>query len=126
GMCAPRPSGEPWLIRALKDYRVLLLDQRGTGRSTPANRKTLAPMSAQQQADDLALFRADSIVADAELTGPELTGGQPWSVLGQSFGGFCTVSYLSFAPAGVREALIGGGLPGLEASADDVYRVTYP
>ena len=47
-------------------------------------------------------------------------------MLGQSFGGFCTVSYLSFAPEGIREALIGGGLPGLEATADDVYRVTYP
>ena len=29
-----RPEGrEPWLNRALEDYRVLLLDQRGTGRS---------------------------------------------------------------------------------------------
>jgi pimeloyl-ACP methyl ester carboxylesterase len=126
GMYAPRPSGEPWLTRALKDYRVLLLDQRGTGRSTPANRKTLARLSAQQQADYLSLFRADSIVADAELIRPGLTGGQPWSVLGQSFGGFCTVSYLSFAPAGMREAFMSGGLPGLGTHADDVYRATYP
>ena len=28
--------------------------------------------------------------ADAELIRRELTGGAPWSVLGQSFGGFCT------------------------------------
>ena len=47
-------------------------------------------------------------------------------MLGQSFGGFCTVSYLSLAPDGVREALITGGLPGLTATADDVYRLTYP
>jgi hypothetical protein len=46
-------------------------------------------------------------------------------VLGQSFGGFCTVSYLSNAPAGISEAFIAGGLPGLSASADDVYRLTY-
>jgi len=65
-------------------------------------------------------------VLDAELIRRELTGGAPWSVLGQSFGGFCTVSYLSFAPHGLREAFITGGLPGLSATADDVYRRTYP
>lgn len=32
---------QSWLDRALEDYRVLLLDQRGTGFSTPANRQTL-------------------------------------------------------------------------------------
>ena len=47
-------------------------------------------------------------------------------MLGQSFGGFCTVSYLSLAPEGIREAFITGGLPGLAATADDVYRLTYP
>lgn len=30
-----------WLGRALEEFRVLLLDQRGTGASTPANRQTL-------------------------------------------------------------------------------------
>ena len=47
-------------------------------------------------------------------------------MLGQSFGGFCTVTYLSFAPHGVREAFITGGLPGLDVTADDVYRAAYP
>jgi len=128
GFGAMRPLGrEAWLDRALDDYRVLLLDQRGTGRSTPASRHTLGQRgSPQTQADYLAHFRADSIIRDAELIRRQLTGGQPWSVLGQSFGGFCTVSYLSLAPEGLREAFITGGLPGLEATADDVYRVTYP
>jgi pimeloyl-ACP methyl ester carboxylesterase len=128
GFGAMRPLGrEAWLDRALDDYRVLLLDQRGTGRSTPASRHTLGQRgSPQAQADYLAHFRADSIIRDAELIRRQLTGGQPWSVLGQSFGGFCTVSYLSLAPDGLREAFITGGLPGLEATADDVYRVTYP
>src|SRR5215471_8416891 len=40
--------------------------------------------SARAQADCLALFRADSIVLDVELIRRELTGGEPWSVLGQS------------------------------------------
>ena len=128
GFGSPRPEGrDSWLDRALDDYRVLLLDQRGTGRSTPATRQTLARLSSPKaQADYLTHFRADSIVLDAELIRRELTGGAPWSVLGQSFGGFCTVSYLSFAPHGLREAFITGGLPGLSATADDVYRRTYP
>ena len=106
---------------------MLLLDQRGTGRSTPATRQTLAGLgSARAQADYLTRFRADSIVLDAELIRRELTGGAPWSVLGQSFGGFCAVTYLSFAPHGISEAFITGGLPGLAATADDVYRRTYP
>jgi pimeloyl-ACP methyl ester carboxylesterase len=127
GLGAQRPIGrEGWLDRALADYRVLLLDQRGTGRSTPATRQTLAALgSAQAQAGYLTHFRADSIVLDAELIRRQLTGGAPWSVLGQSFGGFCTVSYLSFAPHGLREAFITGGLPGLSATADEVYRRTY-
>ena len=128
GFGAPRPEGRQWwLDRALEDYRVLLLDQRGTGRSSPANRQTLARLGSlgpAAQADYLTRFRADSIVLDAELIRRELTG-EPWSVLGQSFGGMCTVTYLSFAPHGIREAFITGGLPGLTVTADDVYRHTY-
>ena len=125
GSGAPRPEGrESWLDRALNDYRVLLLDQRGTGRSSPVNRRTLALLGPQAQADRLTHFRADSIVLDAELIRRELTD-EPWSVLGQSFGGMCTVTYLSFAPHGIREAFITGGLPGLTATADDIYRRTY-
>src|ERR1700719_1712952 len=69
GMGAQRPEGrESWLDRALNDYRVLLLDQRGTGRSSPANRRTLARLgTGRAQAEYLSLFRADAIVADAEL-----------------------------------------------------------
>ncbi len=61
---------------------------------------------------------------DAELIRAEL-GSPPWSVLGQSFGGFCVTCYLSLAPEGLREALITGGLPPLERGPDDVYRATY-
>ncbi len=128
GLSSPRPIGrDNWLNRALDDYRVLLLDQRGTGRSTPANRLSLARLgSPAAQADYLGLFRADNIVRDAERIRREVTGGAPWSVLGQSFGGFCTVTYLSLAPEGVQEAFITGGLPGLDVTADDIYRVAYP
>ncbi|WP_424889616.1 alpha/beta fold hydrolase [Streptomyces sp. XH2] len=128
GFPAGRPVGrENWLDRALEDYRVLLLDQRGTGRSTPATRQTL-PLrgTPAQQADYLAHFRADAIVRDCEHIRRELTGGRPWTVLGQSFGGFCAVTYLSYAPEGLAEVLITGGLPGLDADADTVYRAAYP
>lgn len=103
---------QAWLDRALKDFRVLLLDQRGTGHSTPANRQTLPLRGGpREQADHLALFRADSIVRDCEAIRPGLTGGAPWTVLGQSFGGFCSVRYLSSAPEGLSAAVITGGLP---------------
>ena len=127
---APRPTGRSgWLGRALQDYRVLLLDQRGTGRSTPATRQTLAALgSAREQADYLTHFRADAIVRDAELLRRELLGRDgtaPWTVLGQSFGGFCAMTYLSLAPEGLREVVVTGGLPPLDRGPDDVYAATY-
>lgn len=82
-----------------------MLDQRGTGRSTPVGDPV--GETPQQQADYLKHFRADSIVRDAELV-REALGGDKWSVTGQSFGGFCTLSYLSLAPEGLREAFFTG------------------
>ena len=109
---SPRPTrnAPSWVERALKDFRVLMLDQRGTGRSTPIG--TLPGRTPAEQAEYLTHFRADSIVRDAELLRGAL-GAEPWSVLGQSFGGLCVVTYLSLAPEGLREALITGGVPAL-------------
>lgn len=126
GFEAPRPtrnsSAPGWLDRALQDFRVLMLDQRGTGRSSPIG--TLSGRPAQQQADYLAQFRADSIVRDAEWIRREL-GVDRWSVLGQSFGGMCAITYLSLAPHGLREAFVTGGLPPIGGHIDDVYARTY-
>jgi pimeloyl-ACP methyl ester carboxylesterase len=128
GFEAPRPGAGAkspgWLERALKDFRVVMLDQRGTGRSTPVGPGTLARLGPQEQAEYLTHFRADAIVRDAEAL-REALGVERWSVLGQSFGGFCVVTYLSIAPGGLREALIAGGLPPLRTPVDDVYRDTY-
>ncbi len=122
----PRPirthSSPPWLDRALADFRVLMLDQRGTGRSTPVG--VDLPGTPSEQAAYLTHFRADSIVADAEAIRAEL-GVERWSVLGQSFGGFCAMRYLSAAPSSLREVLFTGGVPPLHASIDEVYRATY-
>ncbi len=128
GFPSPRPGVRGgWLERALRDYRVLLLDQRGTGLSTPVTFQTLAAIgTAEQQADYLKHFRADAIVGDLELIRQDLIGpGGRWSVLGQSYGGFCVTRYLSAAPEGLHEALITGGLPPLNRPVDDVYRATY-
>ncbi|WMX43849.1 alpha/beta fold hydrolase [Streptomyces roseicoloratus] len=128
GFGARRFTGpQAWLGRAVQEFRVLLLDQRGTGHSTPANRQTL-PLrgTPAEQAAYLAHFRADSIVRDCELLRRRLTGGAPWTVLGQSFGGFCATNYLSTAPEGLATVLITGGLPSLHACADEVYRAAYP
>lgn len=121
----PLESGA-WLGRAVRDYRVLLLDQRGTGRSSPVNRQTLALRGEPaEQAEYLGHFRADAIVRDAELLRRTQFGDVPWSVLGQSYGGFCVLTYLSFAPDGLREAMVTCGLPGLDAAADAVYHAAY-
>ncbi len=129
GFASPRPDAPPggWYKRALQDYRVLLLDQRGTGLSTPVTFQTLAALpSPQAQADYLRHFRADNIVRDAEWIRKKLVGADvPWSILGQSYGGFCAVTYLSLAPAGLKEVMITGGLPSLTRPVDDVYRATY-
>ena len=125
GSEAPRPAtpdNPPWLPRALEDYRVLLLDQRGTGRSTPVG--TLPGMTPHEQYAYLLNFRADSIVRDAEAIRQEL-GVEKWSVLGQSFGSFCTVTYLSRFGGALNEAYFTAGLPAVGRPVDDVYDTTY-
>ncbi|WP_138442848.1 alpha/beta fold hydrolase [Sinomonas susongensis] len=114
-----------WMKEAAKDFRILMLDQRGTGLSSPADRLSL-PLRGKprDQVEYLAHFRADSIVLDCESIRRAL-GSAPWTVYGQSYGGFCTLTYLSIAPQGVRQALITGGLAPLEGPADRVYRATY-
>jgi pimeloyl-ACP methyl ester carboxylesterase len=122
---APRPAGGPsmpsWIARALHDYRVLLLDQRGTGRSTPYGKP--GP-DAAADADRLTHFRADAIVQDAESLRDHL-GVRTWSLLGQSFGGYCSLHYLCVAPDSLREVFVTGGLPPVGRPVDDVYAATY-
>ena len=128
GSEAPRPAtASGWVAGALRAFRVLMLDQRGTGRSSPVTRQTITAQGAPaEQARYLAHFRADAIVADAEAIRRQLLGPeQRWSILGQSFGGFCALRYLSAAPQGLERALITGGLASLERPADDVYHATY-
>ncbi|MCB8945266.1 MAG: alpha/beta fold hydrolase [Ardenticatenaceae bacterium] len=124
---SPRPFNRSgWLGRVLQEYRVILLDQRGTGLSSPVHYQTLARFATPQaQADYLRHFRADNIVRDAERIRRQLLGDERWSVLGQSYGGFCIATYLSLAPEGLKEAMFTGGLPPIGVPIDEVYRATY-
>ncbi|RCK68796.1 alpha/beta fold hydrolase [Desertihabitans brevis] len=122
----PRPVDRSGFLEvALETHRVVLLDQRGTGRSTFLDGERLARRGTpQQQADHLALFLADSVVADAELVRQQVYGGRRWATIGQSYGGFLTLTYLSTAPQALAACYVTGGIPGVPPEAAEVYRRT--
>ncbi|MGY0147562.1 alpha/beta fold hydrolase [Edwardsiella tarda] len=125
GKC-PRPTSRSgWLAEALRDYRVILMDQRGTGNSSRVEASTLRDMTPSQAAEYLSHFRADAIVHDAEYLRLHCFGGRPWTTLGQSYGGFITLSYLSLAPQGLQACYITGGLPAMVPNAERLYAATY-
>ncbi|WP_039958854.1 alpha/beta fold hydrolase [Vibrio sinaloensis] len=125
GFPSPRQNGyNGWVKRVMQQYRVLLLDQRGTGNSSVVNHQTLAHLTPQQQADYLAHFRADNIVRDAEFIRQQF-GVQQWAILGQSFGGFCSLTYLSMFPESLSRSYITGGVPSVSRHPDDVYHATF-
>ncbi|MCO1338341.1 alpha/beta hydrolase [Kocuria polaris] len=126
GGAGPRVTSlSGWISEAAKSFRVLLLDQRGTGLSAPVSRQSL-PLrgGVAAQTEYLRHFRADSIVRDAEAIRHTL-GVERWTTLGQSYGGFITLTYLSLAPEGLERCLVTGGLAALTGHADRVYRHTY-
>jgi pimeloyl-ACP methyl ester carboxylesterase len=128
GYPGPRVLGRlGWIRRAVEDYRVLLLDDRGTGRSEQVCAQSLARRpGVRERGEYLTHFRADAIVRDAEHIRRELLGpAGKWTALGQSFGGFCVTQYLSSAPEGLEAAIITGGLTPLGRTADEVYRSSH-
>ncbi len=125
GFPSPRQNGNSgWVKRALQDYRVLLLDQRGTGNSSVISHQTLAHLTPEEQAEYLSYFRADNIVRDAEFIRKQF-GVEQWSILGQSFGGFCSLTYLSLFPQSLSRSFITGGVPSISRHPDDVYQATF-
>ncbi|KAG7192741.1 uncharacterized protein KQ657_001524 [Scheffersomyces spartinae] len=120
-----------------KDYVIIYIDQRGTGLSTPIEVGTLDVLVprdsgttdqdyAQQQMEYLLHFRADSIVEDFESIRTMLLGEDlKWSILGQSYGGFCSFTYLSTHAKSLKLVLITGGVPPINYGPDDVYKATY-
>ena len=107
--------------RPPSDERLIIrLGLKGTGLSSTVTAQTLSAIGGStEQAEYLRYFRADSIgkslerfgvvccheaelwvVKDCEAIRKTLTEEYPkeqrkWSILGQSFGGFCCVNYLS-------------------------------
>lgn len=124
---APRPfhssTSPAWLDEALAHYRVVMLDQRGTGLSSPVGDADLEQGSAFV-AEHLTHLRADAIVRDCEAVREHL-GAASWSVLGQSFGGFTTLAYLTTDAASLDDVFITGGLSTVSRPADDVYALCY-
>jgi len=121
----PMPASVPWMVEALKTHRVILIDQRGTGRSSRIDTSLISKLSAEEGRDYLLKFRADSIVADCEHLRKTVYDGRLFETLGQSYGGFITLAYLSQAPEGLASCYVTGGLAGLEESAQEVYQLTY-
>ncbi|OYN93738.1 proline iminopeptidase [Propionibacteriaceae bacterium ES.041] len=128
GFEAPRPGDAPaepaWLPVALEHYRVVMLDERGTGRSTAVGDRLLEGRTADEVADYLTHFRADSIVRDCEAIREHLDVPR-WNVLGQSFGGFSTLTYLSRYADSIDQAYITGGLSAVGRHCDEVYASCY-
>lgn len=133
------PEKLPWINFILdKGYQVLALDQRGTGLSSAISQSSLQLRGDENvQTEYLKAFRADNIVRDCEAIRKALTTVQSegadendeerkWTIMGQSFGGFCCTTYLSFFPEGVKEAFLLGGLPPVRNNPDDVYARLYP
>mmetsp|Transcript_22609 Transcript_22609/g.33192 ORF Transcript_22609/g.33192 Transcript_22609/m.33192 type:complete len:777 (-) Transcript_22609:627-2957(-) len=200
--CAAPMSGiglsdkSSWAAEALSHgfKRVVLMDQRGTGRSTPITKQTLqrrfpdlfaldghvataevtskfataagddseVTSTIAEQLDEwseiqpdvtarvgvslghaveyMSNFRADNIVKDAEAVkdtlllsasslslslnddAEEEVTPKPWgAALGQSFGGFCMMSYLSLIPHPPKICLLTGGIAPMLTPVYDAY-----
>ncbi|KAH7329315.1 Alpha/Beta hydrolase protein [Stachybotrys elegans] len=127
----PQDSTLTWPALA-RGYQVLLLDHRGVGLSTPvsADMLRLIPGGPAAHARYLRLMRQDNTVRDCEAVRKCLTHDWPkpkakWSIFGQSYGGFVSLSYLSLHPEGLREVFLTGGLAPVGKSPEDVYRATF-
>ncbi|KAK6338355.1 hypothetical protein TWF730_002418 [Orbilia blumenaviensis] len=106
-----------------KGYTIVLLDQRGTGLSECICADNIPGNTPEEKAEYISHFRADNIVKDAETVREKLVGKEgKWSLAGQSFGGFCIATYLSFRPEYIVEAFLFGGIPPIgEKTPDQIY-----
>ncbi|MBM6773991.1 alpha/beta fold hydrolase [Olsenella profusa] len=129
GGAGPRltsPTSDGWVAEAVRHFCVILPDQRGTGRSSRVDGVSIAREGdAAAQARFLKCFLADSIVRDFEYLRLTELGGARWVTLGQSYGGFLTLTYLSTFPGAACASFTCGGIPHVPASADEVYAHTF-
>jgi len=173
GLAFSSKGSGSWADAALHTHgyqRVVLMDQRGTGYSTPVTKQTLerqfpdlflmdggdsddgvldesssdyekVQAAVQEATDYLAQFRADNIVLDAEYIREALMvlkleddSGEgdddkaatnkirPWGCsLGQSFGGFCSMTYMSLVAHPPRIMLLTGGIAPMLSDTFETY-----
>ncbi|MBY8968586.1 alpha/beta fold hydrolase, partial [Algiphilus sp. NNCM1] len=86
GGSGPRPLGpssDGWIEEAIKHFRVVLPDQRGTGRSSRVDTHVIEDMGGDGKAGAAFLkrFLADSIVRDFEHLRRTEFGGARWVTL---------------------------------------------
>lgn len=128
GACATFSGGGYTKVLVDKGYVVVLMDQRGTGWSATIDAESLVRLvgdDVQDQFNYLLQFRAPQIIEDAEFIRRALLGKGKWWILGQSYGGFCSFTYLSKHADSIEASLITGGIPPVGHTADDVYTATY-
>ena len=58
------------------------------------------------------------------LLAKQVASERKWSLLGQSFGGFIALNYLSFFPDALNEVFLTGGLAPIVKDPDSVYEKT--
>ncbi|CAP61371.1 uncharacterized protein PODANS_4_140 [Podospora anserina S mat+] len=136
----------PALNRMLieKGYVVLYADYRGTGQSSKIDSATVKTYNDTRDfagaASYLSLFRQDNIVRDLEAvrlcleehlypfssTNGNGGDGLKWTLMGQSYGGWVALTYLSFLPGSLAEVYLTAGLaPVTIGSPDEVYEALY-
>jgi proline iminopeptidase len=94
----PGSGSTPWLAAFLDPgaYRIVLLDQRGAGRSTPP---------ASDPGTDLSVNTTPRLVADLERLRVHL-GVERWLLLGVSWGVTLSLTYALAHPERVSEAIL--------------------
>lgn len=127
------PAMNRWLLE--KGYSILYVNYRGCGPSSPLRAETLCKKPHLrgdiEKAQYISHFGQDNIVRDLEAMRHSLsriagsTAEIKWTTLGQSYGGYISLSYLSMHPEGLQEVFITGGLPPCGMDLDDYFRVEY-
>ena len=115
----PRPTSPGWLDRALRDYRVLLLDQRGTGRSTPVGALPGLTAAAAGRPPRAVPGRLDRRRLRAASGSSSASTAGACSASRSAASARCATC--RWRRDALREAFFTGGLPPVGRPVDDVY-----
>ena len=108
--------------KKLKDQvSVVYLDQRGNGCSTGFPVGSVSDISYLEK---LTHYGSIEIVNDAEVIRQKLMGTKPWTVFGQSYGGFLVHRYVSLFPESIVKAISHAGSISLDGFERNKSRIT--